>query len=100
MPLAIERAAIPQSVLPSSDLVGDSLYALLTELGVAPIRGVQRIRAGIMAMSEAELLESSPGAPLLIVERRCFLEDGRPVEFTETRYNGERYDFLTELGRQ
>ena len=100
MPLAIERAAIPQSVLPSSDLVGDSLYALLTELGVAPIRGVQRIRAGIMAKSEAELLESSPGAPLLIVERRCFLEDGRPVEFTETRYNGERYDFLTELGRQ
>jgi GntR family transcriptional regulator len=99
IPLAIERAALPQSILPSPDLVQDSLYALLTELGVAPKRGVQRIRAGIMARVEAELLECSPGTPLLIVERRCFLEDGSPVEFTETRYNGERYDFLTELGR-
>ena len=24
--------------------------------------------------------------------------DGRPVEFTETRYNGALYDFLTDLG--
>lgn len=98
-PLAIERAAIPQSVLPSANLVETSLYALLTDLGVPPVRGVQRIRAGIMARIEAELLDCSPGAPMLIVERRCFLADGRPVEFTETRYNGERYDFLTELER-
>lgn len=99
VPLAIERAAIPQSILPSGDLIGDSLYAALTELGVPPMRGVQRIRAGIMARIEAELLECNPGTPLLIVERRCFLADERPVEFTETRYNGERYDFLTDLGR-
>ena len=99
IPLAIERAAVPQSVLPSADLVENSLYALLTDLGVPPVRGVQRIRAGIMARIEAELLDCSPGAPMLIVERRCFLADGRPVEFTETRYNGERYDFLTELER-
>lgn len=98
LPLAIERAAIPQSILASGDLIEDSLYAHLAELGVPPVRGVQRIRAGIMAKIEAELLECSPGTPMLIVERRCFLADGRPVEFTETRYNGERYDFLTELG--
>ena len=99
IPLAIERAAIPQSVLPSADLVENSLYALLTDLGVPPVRGVQRIRAGIMTRIEAELLDCSPGTPMLIVERRCFLADGRPAEFTETRYNGERYDFLTELER-
>lgn len=99
LPLAIERAVVPQSILASGDLVGESLYVLLAELGVPPVRGVQRIRAGIMARIEAELLDCKPGTPLLIVERRCFLADGRPVEFTETRYNGERYDFLTELGR-
>ena len=98
IPLAIERAAIPQSILPSGNLVRDSLYALLSDLGVPPVRGVQRIRAGVMAKIEADLLECSPGTPLLLVERRCFLADGRPVEFTETRYNGDRYDFLTELG--
>lgn len=99
IPLAIERAAIPQSILPSADLVENSLYTLLTERGVPPVRGVQRIRAGIMARIEAELLDCDPGTPMLIVERRCFLADGRPVEFTETRYNGESYDFLTELER-
>ena len=98
VPIAIERAAVPQSILPSGDLVRDSLYALLGELGMAPVRGVQRIRAGIMARVEAELLDCAPGTPILLVERRCFLADGRPVEFTETRYNGERYDFVTELG--
>ena len=41
--------------------------------------------------------DNDAGSPLLIVERRCFLADDRPVEFTETRYNGESYDFLTEL---
>ncbi len=97
-PLAIERAAVPQAILPSGDLVEDSLYAALSALGAAPVRGAQRIRAGVMSRAEAELLASDPGSPLLIVERRCFLADGRPVEFTETRYNGERYDFLTELG--
>lgn len=51
-----------------------------------------------MTPLEAELLEAEVGSPLLIIERRCYLADGRPVEFTETRYNGEVYDFLTDLG--
>lgn len=96
-PIAIERAAVPQSLLPSGELVEDSLYDALKRLDAQPVRGVQRIRAGIMTRADAELLDSLAGSPLLIVERRCFLGDGRPVEFTETRYDGERYDFLTEL---
>lgn len=97
-PLAIERAAIPQSILPDGGMVEASLYAVLRELGAEPVRGAQRIRAGIMAPIEAELLRAEVGSPLLIIERRCYLADGRPVEFTETRYNGALYDFLTDLG--
>lgn len=97
VPIAIERAVVPAAILPSGDLVEVSLYEALHRLGAAPVRGVQRIRAGVMTKTDATLLESDPGAPILIVERRCFLEDGRPVEFTETRYNGESYEFLTEL---
>lgn len=97
-PLAIERAAIPQSILPDGDRVEASLYAVLRQLGAEPVRGAQRIRAGIMAPVEAELLKAEVGSPLLIIERRCYLADGRPVEFTETRYNGALYDFLTDLG--
>lgn len=97
-PLAIERAVIPQSILPDGALVEDSLYTVLRSLGAEPVRGVQRIRAGVMSQAEAALLEAETGAPLLIIERRCYLADGRPVEFTETRYNGEVYDFLTDIG--
>ena len=97
-PLAIERAVIPQSILPDGALVEESLYAVLRSLNAEPVRGAQRIRAGIMTPLEAEFLEAEAGAPLLIIERRCYLADGRPVEFTETRYNGELYDFLTDLG--
>jgi GntR family transcriptional regulator len=98
-PLAIERATVPQAILPSGNLVDESLYATLRALGCGPVQGAQRIRAGLMSPVEAELLEAEPGAPLLIIERRCYLADGRAVEFTETRYNGALYDFLTDLGR-
>jgi GntR family transcriptional regulator len=97
-PIALERATVPVSILPSGDLVDGSLYEALRRIGAPPVRGLQRIRAGKMTKGDAQLLDSSPGAPLLIVERRCFLEDGRAVEFTETRYNGDSYEFLTELG--
>lgn len=97
-PIAIERAAVPSVFLPSGDLVDTSLYQALAQCGAPPVRGVQRIRAGLMSKIDADLLESTQGAPMLIVERRCFVADGRAVEFAETRYNGERYDFLTELG--
>ena len=96
-PIAIERAAVPLSVLPDPGRVQTSLYAVLEAQGMPPVRGAQRIRAGLMSARDANLLESRPGAPLLLVERRCFRADNRPVEFTETRYDGESYDFLTEL---
>ena len=97
-PLAIERATIPQHILPSGELVEESLYATLRTLGYAPVRGSQRIRAGLMTPVEADFLEAEAGSSLLIIERRCYLADGRAVEYTETRYNGALYDFLTDLG--
>lgn len=96
-PIAIEHAVVPAAILPSGDMVGSSLYETLASLGAPPVRGIQRIRASVMGREEAELLQRRAGDPVLLVERRCFLADGRPVEFTQTRYDGESYDFLTEL---
>lgn len=96
-PIAIERATLPQAILPAAEFAGDSLYTALDRLEARPRHGTQRIRAGVMSEREARLLEAAPGTALLIVERRCFLSDGRTVEFTETRYNGDVYDFVTEL---
>ncbi|WP_161599865.1 GntR family transcriptional regulator [Roseibium sediminis] len=97
VPIALERAAVPRRFLPDPDLVTDSLYQALHKQDASPVRGVQRIRAGVATKAEADALEVDPGSPLLIVERRCFLANGMAVEFTETRYNGEMYDFISEL---
>lgn len=96
-PIAIEKAVVPQEFLPSPDFVTDSLYDALLFCKKLPVRGTQRIRAGVMTMAEAEALSSSAGSPLLIIERQCFLKNGRAIEFTETRYHGERYDFISDL---
>jgi GntR family transcriptional regulator len=48
---------------------------------------------------DAGHLHCEPGAPLLMTERRCFLADGQIVEYCETRYKGDVYDFVFELQR-
>ena len=37
------------------------------------------------------------GVAGLLIERRGFLQDGRPVEFTQSYYRGDAYDFVAEL---
>ncbi len=96
-PIAIERAAVPQSVLPSFELVTSSLYSALEKVGARPVRGSQRLRAVAATAKEAQTLHCAIGAPLLCIERTCLSAGGQCVEFTETRYLGSAYDFLTDL---
>ncbi len=98
-PIATETASIPERFLPDPSIVGDSLYEALATLGALPQRAVQRMHAGPASQADAELLGIEPGASLLIVERRCFLADEQIVEFTQTRYRGDVYDFVLELAR-
>jgi GntR family transcriptional regulator len=96
-PMAIEHAAVPVAFLPDPAMVTSSLYEILAQSGCRPARALQRLRAAIANKEDAKLLGLEPGAPLLVAERRCFTKEGWPVEFTQTRYCGERYDFLVEL---
>ncbi len=95
--LAIERAALPQSVLPDPDLVGASLYAALAARGMRPVRAVQRISATNLAARDAELLQVAPGVAGLRIERISYLPGGQVVEFTRSLYRGDAYDFAVEL---
>lgn len=96
-PVAIERAAIPADILSDPEMVGTSLYATLETLGARPVRGMQRMRAVAANARDAHIMGCEPGAPIFCVERRCFDGSGRCVEFTETRYLGTAYDFVTDL---
>ena len=98
-PIAIENSTVPVRFLPSPDLVAESLYEALAKLDALPSRAVQRMRSRPASETDARLLDCEPGAPLLIMERRCFLASEQIVEFSETRYRGDVYDFVVELHR-
>jgi GntR family transcriptional regulator len=99
VPMAIEYTIIPAEFLPSTDLVGNSLYETLRERGCMPTRALQRLRSDIASPEEATLLQVASGAPILEMERRCSLDNGRVVEFTCSRYRGDAYQFMIELAR-
>lgn len=99
MPLALETSTVPTRYLPSVDLVKDSLYEALDRRGALPQRAIQRMRSRLASASDAEHLHCEVGSPLLVMERRCFLADGQIVELTESRYQGDVYDFVLELRR-
>lgn len=98
-PIAVETSTVPVRFLPAPDLVDQSLYAALAARDCLPQRALQRMRSRPATGRDAELLHCAVGAPLLVVDRRCFLPDGQIVEYSESRYSGEAYDFVIELKR-
>jgi GntR family transcriptional regulator len=97
VPLAIERATLPATVLPDPMAVESSLYAVLSARGVRPVRALQRISAANLGEADAALLDVPPGAAGLRIERISYLPSGRSVEFTRSLYRGDAYDFAAEL---
>ncbi|NGM44425.1 GntR family transcriptional regulator [Rhodobacter sp. SGA-6-6] len=97
VPLAIERASIPASILPDPAAVEGSLYLALEKLGSRPVRAVQRISAANLGPRDADLLGVTPGVAGLKIERIGYLASGRVVEFTRSLYRGDAYDFAVEL---
>lgn len=96
-PLAIERASLSERLLPDPKSIGASLYEHLDKDGNRPVRAVQRIRAVSTSEADAALLQVSPGAPSLDIERTSYSADGRVIEFTRSTYRGDTYDFVAEL---
>jgi GntR family transcriptional regulator, N-acetylglucosamine utilization regulator len=96
-PMALEYATILASCLPSLEAVESSLYTALEQAGSRPVRALQRLRAVLFTAEQAELLQAKEKGPGLLVERLGFLQDGRAVEFTQSFYRGDIYDFVAEL---
>jgi GntR family transcriptional regulator len=97
LPMALEYSTISGFALPSIEVVGHSLYTALETAGNRPVRALQRLRAVLFTAEQAALLKIEPGAPGLFIERRGYLDDGRPVEMTHSWYRGDAYDFIAEL---
>lgn len=96
-PMALEYCTVPAFCLPSVDAVDSSLYAALERAGNRPTRALQRLRAVLFTAEQASLLGAQERDAGLLVERRGFLRDGRAVEFSQSYYRGDTYDFVAEL---
>jgi GntR family transcriptional regulator, N-acetylglucosamine utilization regulator len=96
-PMCLEFATIAGACLPSLDAVGVSLYEALERAGNRPVRALQRLRALLLNAEHAKLLHAREGDAGLLVERIGFLRDGSAVEFCQTYYRGDTYDFVAEL---
>jgi GntR family transcriptional regulator len=96
-PMALEYATVLASCLPSVDAVESSLYEALERTGNRPVRALQRLRAVLFTAEQAQLLKAHERDAGLLVERVGFLKDGRAIEFSQSFYRGEIYDFVAEL---
>jgi GntR family transcriptional regulator len=61
------------------------------------VRALQRLRAVLLRAEQATLLKAKEGDAGLLVERVGYLKDGRAVEFSQSFYRGDTYDFVAEL---
>jgi GntR family transcriptional regulator len=91
-----ERVGIDDNSFTAADA---SLYALLDAAGVRIVEADEHLRAIAAAAAEAELLELPVGTPLMRVVRVSFGARGVPVEVTDARYVGDRFDYSVSLVR-
>jgi GntR family transcriptional regulator len=96
-PMALEYATVLASCLPSVDAVETSLYEALERTGNRPVRALQRLRAVLFTAEQAELLGANEKDAGLLVARLGFHKDGRAVEYSQSYYCGDTYDFVAEL---
>lgn len=96
-PMALEYCTIDAAALRSLDTVDTSLYEALEQTGHRPVRALQRLRAVVLTAEQATLLNAREGEAGLMVERIGFLSDGRAIEFSQSYYRGDTYDFVAEL---
>ncbi|WP_439271821.1 GntR family transcriptional regulator [Pseudochrobactrum sp. HB0163] len=106
LPMAIERAVVPQRLLgrdegaePAQSVLSGrlSLYAALEHYGYKPVRALQRLTAVVLDPVNARLLGVADKAAALQMERVSRTQTDRIVEYTRSLYRGDAYDFIAEL---
>ncbi|NJN81009.1 MAG: GntR family transcriptional regulator [Caldilineaceae bacterium] len=100
-PSMLEKLSLPAQRFAGferHDLAARSVYEILSsEYGVEVSRAEQSLEAAPATSYEADLLQVSPGAPLMLERRVGFDQAGQPVETAKDLYRGDRFRFVTEI---
>ncbi len=103
-PLALEFARIPERLCPGLerfDLARRSLYEILEQsYGLRPETCDEEISAEIPKSQQRKLLSLPARTAVLVINRKAYMEDGRPLELTHSVYRGDRYGAIVHSVRK
>jgi GntR family transcriptional regulator len=102
-PVMVERTTFVEPVgrlLFDADTDAGSIYAYLTERGVQLCTARHVIDAVPADAVDAELLQISPGDPLLRERRRATGPAGEPLEYSDDRYRPDLVTFTIENAQE
>lgn len=95
VPIALEAIQLAASMCPHLErfnLVDHSLYQIMEEnYGIELARAEEEISAVQPNAVQRKLLKLPRKAAVLLVKRRTFISDGRPLEVATTAYRGDLY---------
>ena len=101
IPMAIEWSHLPVEVCP--DLLETfnprtSLYEKLARHYGIHIAVTEEVaEAAVANAEESRLLKIGKGSPVFHLERTSYLHDGKPVEYVNSTYRGDRYRLVNRL---
>ncbi len=97
-PLALELARIPERLCPGLerfDLARSSLYEVLERsYGLRPEACNEEISAEIPTSQQRKLLGLPARTAVLVINRKTYMENERPLELTRSVFRGDRYSAI------
>lgn len=102
-PLALELARIPERFCPGLerfDLARTSLFEILEQsYGLRPETCNEEISAEIPNSQQRKLLSLPARTAVLVINRKTYMDDGRPLELTRSVYRGDRYSAIVHSSK-
>lgn len=103
IPMLLEIRYINLRYLPDihvKDLAG-SLYDIYEKYyDVRLARASQNLKIAFLKDNEADLLGCTPGDPAFYLTGVTYSEAGDPIEYEESLYRGDEYEFFVEVGQK
>ncbi|MER2057922.1 MAG: GntR family transcriptional regulator [Niallia sp.] len=102
IPMALETSYLPTTLI--KDLQEETLHGSIYEyveqtLYLKISHATQTIESTLSQKNESTPLGIKEGAPVLLMERYSYLENGTPFEYVKSIYRGDRYKFVIDMKR-
>ena len=103
IPMALERTYIPVSLFPNLEeqQLVQSLYQIIEQhYGTKISHADQHIEARLVSNSDRKFLQLAENSVVLVMQRKSYILDQRPVEFVRSMYRADRYKFHNRIERR